>query len=373
MQLRILHVIGSLNIGGSQMMIMNLYRNIDKNKIQFDFIVDHPNELHFAEEIRQLGGKIYFMPTFKGTNINEVKKSWHEFFSKHPEYTIIHSHVRSYASIFLKIAKKYNLYTIIHSHSTSNGKGISAIIKKILQYPLRYQADYFFACSEEAGKWLYGNKIVNNQNFKILNNAIESQKYIKNPTTRKEYRKKFKISESQTVIGHVGRFSKVKNHEKLLNVFSKYNKINNDSILILIGDGEERENIERQIKNLEIEDKVLLLGARDDVPQLLKIIDLFVFPSQWEGFGIALIEAQFANIKILASDTIPKNTCISNGIKYISLEKDDDYWANEIENAIKTKNKYELYETESEKYDISKQVEELEKFYFSIHKKGKYE
>lgn len=278
MGIRVLHVIGSLNIGGSQTMIMNIYRNIDRNKIQFDFIVDHENELYFADEIKRLGGKIYFMPKFKGINLVQIVHYWNKFFRQHPEYKIMHSHVRSYATIFFYIAKKYDVYRIIHSHSTSNGKGIKALIKKILQFPLRYQADYFFACSKEAGKWLYGDKIIKTDKFKELNNCIDIERYSPNKEIRNIYREKLNIQD-KTVIGHIGRFHKAKNHDKLLAVFAEYKLINDNAILLLIGDGEERKNIECKILGLGIKEDVILLGNRNDIPELLQTMDLFVFPS----------------------------------------------------------------------------------------------
>ena len=149
--IRVLHMIGSLNIGGSQALIMNIYRKIDKDFIQFDFIVDHDEQLFFAEEIQSLGGRVFILPGFNGRNLFEVKRAWHNFFLNHPEYYILHSHVRSYAAVFIPIAKKYGIYTIIHSHSTSNGEGLVSIAKTTMQYPLRYQADFFFGCSRESG------------------------------------------------------------------------------------------------------------------------------------------------------------------------------------------------------------------------------
>ena len=209
--IRILHMIGSLDIGGSQAMVMNLYRNIEREKIQFDFIVDSPNEQYFVDEIKQLGGKIYSMPKFKGTNLFEMKTKWDRFFIEHPEYKILHSHVRSYASIYLPIAKKHGLKTIIHSHSTSNGKGFSALVKAVMQYPLRYQADYFFGCSKEAGVWLFGSKVANSDRFYILKNGIDINRFLFNKNKRKKIREQLKVSDSTLVIGHVGRFNKAKN------------------------------------------------------------------------------------------------------------------------------------------------------------------
>ncbi len=175
--LRVLHMIGSLEIGGSQSLIMNIYRKIDRDEIQFDFIVDHPERDFFKKEIESLGGQIYYFPNYKGWNIKEIRQVWERFFDEHPGYTIFHSHVRSYASLYIPIAKKYGLKTIIHSHNTANGRGIRSIAKMLLQYPLRYQADYYMACSARAGEWLFGKKVVSSNNFFILINGIDTQKF----------------------------------------------------------------------------------------------------------------------------------------------------------------------------------------------------
>ena len=153
-------MIGSLEMGGSQAMVMALYRAVDKEKVQFDFIVDSDKENVFVEEIQKLGGKIFRFPKFNGKNYLQIRSAWKSFFWEHPEYKVLHSHVRSYASLYLPIAKSFGVKTIIHSHNTSNGHGVTALGKKILQYPLRFQADYFFGCSELAGQWLFGKKVI---------------------------------------------------------------------------------------------------------------------------------------------------------------------------------------------------------------------
>src|SRR5690625_2672586 len=147
---RILHVFGGMGRGGAETMVMNLYRKIDRSKIQFDFIVHTQNKCDFDDEIELLGGRIYRVPRYNGKNHFQYKRAWHKFLMNHPEYKIIHGHVRSTASIYLKIANSYGLITISHSHNTSSGKGFSAIVKNIFQYKIRYIADYLFACSQTA-------------------------------------------------------------------------------------------------------------------------------------------------------------------------------------------------------------------------------
>lgn len=175
--IRILHNLGSLEIGGSQMLVVNLLRHIDRSEIQFDFVIDHNHDMTLLPIIQELGAKIYYLPTFRGYNIIQVITAWNKLFQQHPEYKVLHSHVRSYASIYIPIAKKYGLKTIIHSHSISNGRGVKAAIKNILQLPLRYQADYFMACSMAAGEWLFGNRVTKSQKFILLRNAIDLKLY----------------------------------------------------------------------------------------------------------------------------------------------------------------------------------------------------
>ena len=175
--IRILHVLGGLERGGAESMVMNLYRAIDRTQVQFDFIIHSEKHQAYYDEVVALGGKIYSFPAFNGKNIFIIRKKWKKFFEVHPEYKILHSHVRSYASIYLPIAHKAKVKTIIHSHNTSEGCGIASIAKRMLQYPLRFQADFFFACSLKAGVWLFGNKIVQSDKFYLLQNAVNTGKY----------------------------------------------------------------------------------------------------------------------------------------------------------------------------------------------------
>lgn len=330
--IRILHMIGSLNVGGSQAMIINLHKAIDKAKVQFDYIVDHPDQLYYEPIIKALGGKIFTLPTFKGYNVVEVCKAWKKFFKEHPEYKILHSHVRSYASLYLPIAQKAGLKTIIHSHNTSSGKGLKAIVKFCLQRGLRKNVDYYFACSDVAGKWLFGEKITKQNNYFVLKNAIDVGKYAFSEECRKKIRDEFNIKD-KFVVGHVGRFHPQKNHLFLVDVFAEIHKQCPNSILMLVGIGELMDAVKAKVAELKLNDSVIFTGSRDDVNELLSAFDAFVFPSLFEGLPVTLVEAQVAGLPCFASDTITREVDFAEKIHYISFKCDAAYWANEIVNS----------------------------------------
>lgn len=368
---RVLQVIGSLNNGGSQAMIMNIYRNIDRSKLQFDFIIDRADELFFADEIIELGGKIYTMPTFSLKNSFEFIKAWHTFFKEHPEYKIIHGHVRSTASIYLKIANRYGLVTIAHSHNTSSGKGITSILKNILQYPIRYTADDLFACSRFAGEWLYGKNVVRNENFFVIKNAIETDKFVHNLQVRNNKRKDMGL-EGKFIIGHIGRFHEQKNHTFIIDIFKEIYKINGDSVLMLVGDGKLRQLIEEKANKMGLKDSVIFMGVRSDIPELLQVMDVFLFPSLFEGLPVTVIEAQAAGLKCFLSDTITKEVVITDLITSIGLDKSATYWANLIVGFIDGYSRKNMYsEILKNEYDIKENAQRLQCFYISKHKKLK--
>ena len=319
--IRVLQMTASLFRGGSQTMITNIYKAIDRDRIQFDFIVDHPELNDLQETVESLGARVFVMPEFKGGNIIEVVKSWDKFFKEHPEYRIIHSHSRSYASIYLPIAKRNGLKTIIHSHNTSNGSGIKNLVKTMMQYPLRYVADYLFACSLNAGKWLYGEKAVTRDNFYILNNAIDAKKFRFIEETRLNYRKKFGF-DNDIVYIQVGEFNEQKNHKFTVELFNEIIKKQRNGKLLLVGDGEYFDQIKSMINEHGLEQNILLLGRRSDVNNLLMASDYYLMPSNFEGLSVAAIEAQATGIKCLLSDCVSRDVDITETCEFIPLEID---------------------------------------------------
>ncbi|KIO68278.1 hypothetical protein B4064_1768 [Caldibacillus thermoamylovorans] len=361
--IRVLQVFARMDRGGAETMIMNLYRKIDRSKVQFDFIVHTNDKCAYDDEIRMLGGRIFRIPKYTGSNHMTYMKSWMNFIKSHPEYRIIHGHVRSTASIYLRIAKKFGLITIAHSHNTSSGKGISAIVKNVLQYPIKYIADYMFSCSIEAGKWLFGKNVTKKDNFYILCNAIDLKKFSYNKTIRDKLRKDLKIQD-KFVLGHVGRFHAQKNHSFIIDIFKEVYDRNQNSVLLLVGDGELRTSIENKIKKFKLEDNVIFTGVRTDIPELLQAMDVFLFPSLYEGLPVTLVEAQASGLVCIVSDNITNEINLTELVVPTSLNSSSEYWANIVlkyNNDYKRKNTYEKIKNNG--YDINQTVKWLESFY----------
>lgn len=333
--IRIVHNIASLHLGGSQAFVMNMYRNIDRSKVQFDFVVTPETKEGFYDEITNLGGKIFSCPRYKGTNHIQYNKWWDDFFNEHPEYKVIHGHVRSTASIYLKIAKRHGLVTIAHSHSTSNGNGISAIVKRIMQLPIRKQADYLFACSDKAGKWLYGEKAITQQNYYMIPNGVDLKRFEFDVNKRNQMRMTLGIKKDMMILGHIGRLSTPKNHKFLLNVFNKYHKINSNSKLLLVGDGELFDCIKEHIDKLNISDAVIMTGSKQNTEYYYQVMDIFVFPSLWEGLPVSVVEAQANGLQCLISDVITHDVDLTDLIQYLPL--DEELWLGAIVEAHKKK------------------------------------
>ena len=326
--IRVLQMIGSLNVGGSQTMIMNIYRNIDRERMQFDFILDHPDETYFAEDVKALGARIYNMPVFRGTNAGEIRRDWDNFLRAHPDYKVLHSHVRSYASLYLPVAKKHGLKTIIHSHNTSTGTGLTATVKNVLQRPLRDQADILMACSTEAGRWLYGEKACQSDRFIFLPNAVDTRRFAPDEGKRLRAREELGLT-GRFVIGHVGRFNEAKNHTFLLDIFKTVHDRRPDAALLLVGEGALQMEMAEKAVALGIADDVIMTGNRNDVPELLNAMDVFCFPSLWEGLPVTLIEAQAAGLPCLISDTISTDVDVSPLVKRLAPEN-AEIWADAL-------------------------------------------
>ena len=364
--IRVVQVFAEMNRGGAETMIMNLYRHIDRTRVQFDFVVHTQEKCAFDDEIEQLGGRIHRVPKYTGKNHFSYKLAWENFFISHPEYKIIHGHVRSTASIYLKIAKKYRLTTIAHSHNTSSGTGITSFVKNLMQYPIRYVSDYFLACSQTAGKWLFGDRVVSSCNFNILNNAIEIERFTFDKQVRNTIRKEFGI-EGKFVIGHIGRFHPQKNHDFLIDIFKSIHDEVEDSVLLLVGDGPLKKSIQEKVNQINLGDSVIFTGVRSDVSDVFQGIDLFLFPSHFEGLGIVAVEAQASGLHAVVSENIPDEAYVTDLIENELLSSSPSQWANRILKYVDYYNRKDVSEIIKEKgFDIHKTSKWIQTYYLNI-------
>lgn len=359
--IRVLHIVTTMHRGGLETMLMNYYRKLDTSKIQFDFLTYRKFKSEYDQEIVERGGKIYYLPAFSPSTIFQNLRQTSHFFKTHKEYKIVHSHLDALSAFPLYFAKKNNVpVRIAHSHVSGFDLDFKYPIRIIARWMLKYVATDFFACSEEAGEFMFGTHA--KRKVQILVNAIETDKYAYDFKTRDKVREREGLDNSY-VVGHVGRFTTVKNHEKLLEIFIEILKIRKNAILMLVGKGELEEEIREKVRDLKINDKVFFMGSRNDVDELMQAMDIFILPSKYEGFGMVLIEAQTSGLPCLTSaGVVPKEVQFSPCLKYFPLEKSARAWAEVGLNIDGVRKSYAL-EAKEKGFDIENAKEKLAGFY----------
>lgn len=323
--IRILQVVTYMGRGGLETMLMNYYRHMDRSRVQFDFLTHRQEKADYDDEIEHLGGKIYHLPRLVPWSMG-YRRALNQFFQSHPEYRIVHVHQDCLSSVILKAAQHNGVpVRIAHSHNSSQDKDIKYPVKLFYKRFIPRYATQLFACGEDAGRWMFGGA-----DFRILQNAIDVSAYQFHPEKRARVRSALRIPEENLVLGHVGRFSPPKNHLFLLDVFSSVHSQNSETTLLLVGDGELRPQIEQKIQDLGLGGSVILTGVRSDVPDLLQAMDLFVFPSLYEGLPVTLVEAQASGLPCMISSQIPGDCDLTALIHRISLKDDVTVWADKI-------------------------------------------
>ncbi len=361
--LRILHAAVNMNRGGAETLIMNLYRNMDRSKIQFDFLTC--KEGIFDQEIMELGGKIYRIPYITDVGHFQYLKELDHFFSLHRDYHCVHSHMDKMSGLVLRSAKKAGIpVRIAHSHNTKSEGGLAARTYKWLSgIFIPHCATHTVACSTESAKWLFPNQA---DGTMVLRNGIEIDKFIYSGITAQKIRAELKISQKSLVVGHVGRFSEQKNHAFIVDIFAEIVKHRSESTLILAGDGPLRKDIEKRVKSKNLTEKVRFTGIRSDIPDLLQAFDIFLFPSLFEGLPVSLIEAQGMGIDCMISDVISEEVDVGAGLVHFeSLKSPPSNWAERIMemNHIK-KDVRNLVKEKG--YDVQSSAKILQNFYIEI-------
>ena len=360
---RVLHIFHNMGNGGLENFVMNYYSAIDREKIQFDFLTSVEEEGYFDEEIKKMGGHIYHAYPKKK---NPIKN----YFSiakivRDKGYSIVHRHTGSAISNIDLLAARHGGAEVLisHSHATQAGEKWLHYLARII-FHVKVEE---FACSKEAGRWLFGKNDVENGKVQIIRNAIETQLYRFDEEERRKVREE-KNASGKLIIGHVGNFNEVKNQTFIIDIFNSIQRKSENVELWLVGDGEWREKIEKKVEKLELQKKVVFWVKRNDVSNIMQGMDVFLFPSLHEGFGIVLIEAQCSGLYCLASiDTIPKEVNITETVKFISLNESAETWGEEIIKILKKDRDREWgYKRIKEAgFDIKDAAEDLERRYLT--------
>ena len=335
---KVLYFVDRMLRGGIQSLVIDWVSRFDKNKIHVDFLLlDDGKEYELEQTLKDLGCTVYKLKgIWVKTSIDFIKYKYavKNFFKEHHDYKVVHMHSSSKNYMILKYAKKYGIpIRIAHSHNIDfqTKNPLKKLIGNLFKKPLiKYATDYF-ACSKIAGEWLFGKDIVESDKFKVIHNAIDYDKFKYDEKARNKIRKDLNIRESDVVIGHVGRFVNQKNHDFLINVFNKCYEQNNNYKLLLVGTGELEEYIKEKVKILGIENNVIFAGFQSNVNEYMQAMDIFAFPSLFEGLGLVLVEAQASGLPCIATaNTIPDEVKINPNFYFVNLNVNE--WVQTIQN-----------------------------------------
>lgn len=369
--IRVLQVFTVLDRGGAETMIMNYYRHIDRSKVQFDFLVHRERIGAYEEEIKALGGRIYRLPPIHPKYFNRYKKQVKAFLEQHTEYQVIHSHLSEIGYFLCREAKKQQVPTVIcHAHSSKMNIDLKAPFRWYWKHAIRHMITHQYTCSKEAALWLFGKK----QKAIQMNNAVDTSKFQFNREIREKIRERLGLQD-KIVLGHVGSFYKVKNHQFLIKVLAELKKSQENVVLVLVGKGKLEEKIKLQAKALGVEQDVIFLGVREDISDLMQAFDLFLFPSLYEGLPVTLIEAQATALNCLVSENVSRAADMKSELVEFLPIKQPDLWITPIQRKInriaeiRNERQSKPWLIEAQGYGINQEVKILENFYLAQYGK----
>lgn len=364
--IRILEVVNIMDRAGLETMLMNHYRHMDRGSVQMDFLAHRPIEGAYDEEIQELGGHVFRAPRLYPQNYLAYRRYMRAFFAEH-EYPVVHSHIDAMSAFPLAMARSCGVTVrVAHSHSDSVDRDFKYPIKEIARKRLPRIATHYWACSESAGAFLFGES--NRQKLHIVKNAIDLARFAFNPAFRSSTRSELGVADGQIVIGHVGRFSAVKNQTFLLHVLAAALASGEDVVLALVGDGELRGKFERDVASACLSSRVRFLGLRDDVARIMQGFDVLVFPSLHEGIPLTLLEAQASGLPVLASDKVSTEALVLPQCKQMALSEPAGTWAATACAMARAGRVTDCIEALlSEGYEINQSARDLQETYLSLY------
>lgn len=330
---RILQVVGGMNRAGAETFLMNVYRKIDRSKIQFDFLVYTDKKQDYEEEIIALGGRVLHMPCSSGFGMLKTVKKIKNILREYGPYTAVHAHTLHNSAFAMMACKAFpQIKRIVHSHSTHNtikASFIKRLYEKWTLKIIRKRAQYWLACGEEAGEYLFGKAFMDKG--VVVNNGVDVEKYFSATCISAEETRSLNINESTFVIGNVARLQPVKNHTFMVDVAKRLHEKGINFKMLFVGRGELKEEIQSKIDACGLQESVILLGLREDIPSLLKTMDVFLMPSLFEGNPVTLVEAQASGLPCVISNKITEK--IDMGLDLVTrcdLNADLDEWVNAL-------------------------------------------
>ena len=365
--LKVLQLFTILNRGGAETNLMNYYRNIDRTQVQFDFIVHREEKGAYEQEIKQMGGQIFRLPALHPLRIKQYKAAVRKFFEEHSDYQIIHGQCSELGIFIYEEAKRRKIPVIIaHAHNSKMDWDQKALFRILWKHQMRKYINAYFTCGHDSSKWLFGNSLA--KRTYQMNNAVNSADFNYSPFLRRKIRLALNAESSLNFI-HVGRFNVQKNHRFLIAIFFEILKINPESKLFLVGEGELQGEVKSQIDDLNLTQQVLFLGSRDDVAELLQGMDIFLFPSLFEGLPVSLVEAQTSGILCCISDAVPTEAILVPGnVKIYSLKDSAKFWASEIIQESASFKRGDVTQVIKDSgYDIHDNVSKLEEKYIELY------
>ena len=357
---RVLCLISNMNAGGAETFLMKIYRKLDKSKYQMDFAVNYLDKMFYEDEIQTLGGRIFRVPN-KSKTMRGFRQELTKVVKENNYKYALRIASNAISFMDLQIAKKAGAKVCsLRSSNSSDGNGFKAWLAHKVGFALynRY-VDVKFAPSDLAAEYTFGKKAVKNGEVSILHNGVDLDVFRFDVNARKEIRQEFGLSDEQLLVGHIGRFMAQKNHTFLLDIFKKISEKNENAVLMLVGKGELENEIKEKIKTLGLQDKVIFTGVRADISKLLSAMDVFVFPSLYEGMPNTIIEAQATGLPCVIADTITKEADITGWVKYLPLSATTDAWANLALESVTKERKDTKQDFIDHKYDVESVVEEF--------------
>lgn len=371
--IRVLNITRVFKAAGIESFIMNMYRNIDRSKVQFDFLVMSGEESCYDEEIHKLGGRKYTID-IKADNtfikIQKEAKALYDFLQKH-EYKIIHIHYTTpLRAPYLLAAKKAGVpVRIYHSHSAEvSGKSkVKLLVYNYYRNRISKWATAEYACSKAAAYWMFEKKLIDNGTVQIIYNGIDTARFTYNPKIREEMRKNLNL-ENNFVIAHTGRFLPQKNHHFIIDVFNEVKKREYDAKLLLLGIGELQDEIRQKVNKLGLSNDVYFLGVRKNVEDYLSAADCYIMPSLYEGLPVAAVEAECSGLPCIMSTKITEEVALTSNVVFLHLDDSLKVWAEEV---IKTKSTHRRDESEvitQKGYNVKSVAHKLQNQYLNLIK-----